>query len=795
MIGASDGPTSIWLAGKEKERNPLRRLKTAYRNKKRRARRRRAERTITPGTHTLDEVEAYIKERYGAKEVPADDAVFIENRKNFRISMLMLYHPDLVGERPPKPDMGMLRALPEKERSDRLRAYMEACQSVQESAAALPESILPIDYHCYRIVPEDGSEIHIEMEKVHDFMTEGCSASCGPCRVGGLISRRKGKQKMKRAQAIMNDIVRYHGVSEKDIAEKNERYRGLLTSLTEMVCVFFLCLSLAGCGADEKEQETGGGAWESGQEAEGSEETQDKESDGSGEEDAQTQDAEGNGETQAGESSEADKEDAQTQDAEGNGETQDKESGGSGEEDAQTQDAEGNGETQAGESGEADKEDAQTQDAEGSGEDGVRESAEAYDTIYEAYYHKCGELAHRYGKPELVDYDEYDGIIGYSYAKGLCVVSLMDYDQDGTDDLFVVYANGNLSGTNMDDYVIPLAEDYEAEVWTYRVQEQEFERLLHLDRISAYETFLTPYWDAWDCFITVYENKKGCPVIQVCGYSGEDDTVLAYHNYYFADGAVCEDIYEYENRSYRVNGRETDIDSWYAGVDGYDTILLGAYLSSNGTTVDYTRTYDGVDLNWAIRHTSDVLSALKAGCEGRYPAVRASYIPIYMQELRRLATTEVYSDTEYESMRFTYVQYALYDMDHDGVPELIAETGEYEAAYMYLVYTLREGELVCCGSFGGSHSGLNADTENKRDGIVLYGGHMGGWWIEELRLSGTELESESVDDGYIDFSDESNVGKEYPELTSYEQYETYEYLGMANPATNILLYEYAVKSE
>ncbi len=516
---------------------------------------------------------------------------------------------------------------------------------------------------------------------------------------------------MKRAQNSMRDIIWYHGVSEKNISGKNERCRGILTWLTKAVCVFFLCLSLTGCGADEKEQETGGGAWESGQ---------------------------------------------------------DEESGGV---------------------------DAQTQGAEGSGEDGVRESAEAYDTIYEAYYHKCGELARLYGEPELVDYDDYDGMIGYSYVKGLCVVSLMDYDQDGTDDLFVVYANGNLSGTNMNDYAIPLAANYEAEVWTYRVQEQEFERLLHLDRISAYQTFLTPYWDAWDCFITVYENKKGCPVIQVCGYSGEDDMVLAYHNYYFSDGAVCEDIYEYENRSYRVNGRETDIDSWYAGVDGYDTILLGAYLSSNGTTVDYTSVYDGIDLNWAIRHTSDVLSALKEGREGKYPAARASYIPIYMQELRRLATTEVYSDTEYESMRFTYVQYALYDMDHDGVPELIAETGESEASFMYFVYTLREGEPVCCGSFGGSHSELNADTENKREGIVLYGGHMGGWWIEELWLSGTELESESVDDGYIDFSDESNVGKEYPELTSYEQYETYEYLGMTNPATNILLYEYAVKSE
>ncbi len=233
VIGASDGPTSIWLAGREKEKNPFRRLKTAYRNKKRQARRRRAERTITPGTHTLDEVEAYIKERYGAQEVPGDDAVFIENRKNLRISMLMLYHSDLVGERPPKPDMEALRALSEQERSDRLRAYMEACQSMQKRAAALPESILPIDYHCYRIIPEEGSEIHIEMEKVHDFMAEGCSASCGPCRAGGRINRRDGKQKMKRAQAIMHDIVRYHGVSEKDIAEKNERYRGLLTSLTD----------------------------------------------------------------------------------------------------------------------------------------------------------------------------------------------------------------------------------------------------------------------------------------------------------------------------------------------------------------------------------------------------------------------------------------------------------------------------------------------------------------------------------------------------------------------------------
>jgi len=56
--------------------------------------------------------------------------------------------------------------------------------------------------------------------------------------------------------------------------------------------------------------------------------------------------------------------------------------------------------------------------------------------VYAAYYQKYSELVARYGKTELVD-----NIVGMggSYLKGVCVVDLMDFNGDGTPDLFMVF--------------------------------------------------------------------------------------------------------------------------------------------------------------------------------------------------------------------------------------------------------------------------------------------------------------------------------------------------------------------
>lgn len=229
VIGGSDGPTSIFLAGggRQKEKNLWRRWKAAFRDAKRKHKRRKAEKSIKPGTHSMEELETYMTGRYGAVRVPHDDAVYVENCKNMRAALAMKYHPELVGERPPKPDMEALRRLDEAGQKKALQEYMEACTRMQERAAALSEDVMPMDYHCYEITPTEWSKVHIELEKVHGFISGGCSASC--------MRRHGGKRLMREAQNIMADIHRYYGVTEQDIKEKSERYQDLLVVLTEVM--------------------------------------------------------------------------------------------------------------------------------------------------------------------------------------------------------------------------------------------------------------------------------------------------------------------------------------------------------------------------------------------------------------------------------------------------------------------------------------------------------------------------------------------------------------------------------
>ncbi|MCM1537307.1 MAG: sodium ion-translocating decarboxylase subunit beta [bacterium] len=229
VIGGSDGPTSIFLAGggNTKEKNLYRRWVTAYRNARYRHKRAKAERSVRPGTHSMDEVEAYMIERYGAVEVPHTDQTYLENCKNMRAALAMKYYPELVGERPQKPDREALQKMDEAERREVLEKFMEECTRMQERAAALPESLVPLDYHCYQITPGEWSSVHIELEKAHGLMMGGCSASNMRCH--------GGKRLMKEAQGIMADIHRYYGVTEEDIRQKSERYHDLVVVLTNVM--------------------------------------------------------------------------------------------------------------------------------------------------------------------------------------------------------------------------------------------------------------------------------------------------------------------------------------------------------------------------------------------------------------------------------------------------------------------------------------------------------------------------------------------------------------------------------
>lgn len=70
IIGGADGPTSVFIAGKSGKKPLKARVKGFFYQ----CRRRRVEKRIVPGAHTLQEVVVYAKEKYQAVEMTCPPA-------------------------------------------------------------------------------------------------------------------------------------------------------------------------------------------------------------------------------------------------------------------------------------------------------------------------------------------------------------------------------------------------------------------------------------------------------------------------------------------------------------------------------------------------------------------------------------------------------------------------------------------------------------------------------------------------------------------------------------------------
>ena len=86
--------------------------------------------------------------------------------------------------------------------------------------------------------------------------------------------------------------------------------------------------------------------------------------------------------------------------------------------------------------------------------------------------------------------------------------------------------------------------------------------------------------------------------------------------------------------------------------------------------------------------------------------------------------------------------YALYDIDKDGVPELLVRFGDCEAADHTKIYTFRDGEMALAGDLPSGHTSFY--TSPGENAMVWNWGHMGAHYVEELRLADGVLEQETV---------------------------------------------------
>ena len=138
IIGGADGPTSIFIAGKSDKRP----LKVRIKNVIYKCKRKRVEKRIVAGSHTLNEVVEYAKNRYGLVEMNTDKRQYREQRDCLKASLVIQHKPELLGEMADisKPDMSNEKSL---------REYIRKMEERSKKAAQIPDHEIPMDYHIY----------------------------------------------------------------------------------------------------------------------------------------------------------------------------------------------------------------------------------------------------------------------------------------------------------------------------------------------------------------------------------------------------------------------------------------------------------------------------------------------------------------------------------------------------------------------------------------------------------------------------------------------------------------------
>lgn len=147
------------------------------------------------------------------------------------------------------------------------------------------------------------------------------------------------------------------------------------------------------------------------------------------------------------------------------------------------------------------------------------------------------------------------------------------------------------------------------------------------------------------------------------------------------------------------------------------------------------------------------------------------YAEIYNKKFKSLGTcpTDFYiSDFEYPYKKLlielmyqesnSYIEYWIYDVDKDNIPELITKTGTCEADYIIEFYKYKDNKVLLIDSMSGGHTTFYEDKNNSQ--LCRMYAQMGYGDIEWLSSNGSSI---SVDRtvASVGYDDENDVYKWY----------------------------------
>ena len=202
IIGGANGPTSIFIVGKDGKVK----LTTRIQNYFRKLKRNRLKKRITANPHTLEEVMEWLKREHSAVEVSQQSHNYLEQKQSLKASLIMRHRPDLLGEL-------INLEPPEGEDVEALKAFCEKIQEREKMAAEIADDIFPLDFHIYEIKWSENDRMQIGVETVWQVLDGSFSGD---------------KKTMKQLRKLYKKIYLYYGVTAEDIKNETERYKSLL---------------------------------------------------------------------------------------------------------------------------------------------------------------------------------------------------------------------------------------------------------------------------------------------------------------------------------------------------------------------------------------------------------------------------------------------------------------------------------------------------------------------------------------------------------------------------------------
>lgn len=199
IIGGEDDPTSVFIARKDDGfKIPL---KARIRKMQYQIRRKRVEKKIQSGAHTIEKTILYAKEKYGLLPVDPTQLKYQNEKKSVKETVIYKYKPELLG--------GFLHiAAPDISDEKSMQEFYQLLEERERIIETISDEEISMDFQMYELVQGNS---HLEM--ITDTKWNILNLNFGGDR-----------EQMRKLKKIAQDLYLYYGVTEEDSKNKTERY-------------------------------------------------------------------------------------------------------------------------------------------------------------------------------------------------------------------------------------------------------------------------------------------------------------------------------------------------------------------------------------------------------------------------------------------------------------------------------------------------------------------------------------------------------------------------------------------